>query len=97
MKNKRTTVNLSPENAEKIRKLSKETGRSQSDLINAAIANVPIINMGNQKDIAECFFDLRKATTEKNNSIIGKEVNRACQFLNSVMAKIEALTRSGKG
>lgn len=96
MKNKKTTVNLSPENAKKIRKLSKETGRSQSDLINAAITNVPIISMGNQKDIAECFFDLRKATVENSDSDIGKAVNQTCQSLNFVTAKIEVLMQSRK-
>ena len=91
MDGKKTTINLTSNNLQKINNLIKETGRTQTDLINQAISGIPIIVLGNQKDIATCFFDLRKAVNSKNTSEIHKEVEQTCQSLNSLMAKIEEM------
>lgn len=56
MDGKKTTVNLTAENLQKIHKLVKETGRSQTDLINQAISEIPIIVLGDQKSIGDLFF-----------------------------------------
>ena len=96
MKNRKTSLNLSEENYKRIQKLIAETGRSQSDLINSAISNVPIIVLGNQKKIAEIFFDLHKAVSQSDIAKIQEEVDRACRCLNLLMAKIEELTPSEK-
>lgn len=94
MDGKKTTVNLTAENLQKINNLIKETGRSQTDLVNQAISEIPIVVLGNQKSIATCFFDLRKAVNSKNEPEIHKEVELACQSLNSLMEKIEEMTHS---
>lgn len=94
MDGKKTTVNLTAENLQKINKLIKETGRTQTDLINQAISEIPVVVLGNQKDLATCFFDLRKAVNSKNASEIQKEVELTCQLLNLLMAKIEEMTHS---
>ena len=94
MDGKKTTVNLTAENLQKIHKLAKETGRTQTDLINQAISEIPIVVLGNQKSIATCFFDLRKAVDSKNEPEIHKEVELTCQSLNLLMAKITEMTHS---
>ena len=43
MDGKKTTVNLTAENLQKIHKLAKETGRTQTALINQAISEIPIV------------------------------------------------------
>lgn len=60
MKNRKTSVNLTEGNYRKIKKLVDQTGRSQSDLINSAVANVPIVVLGNQQTVAEIFFRYTK-------------------------------------
>ena len=93
MSGKKTTVNLTSENLKKINRLIQETGRTQTDLVNQAISGVPIIAMGNQHDIATCFFDLKKAVNSQKMSEAHKEVERACRSLNLLMEKIEELMR----
>ena len=92
MDGKKTTVNLTAENLQKIHKLVKKTGRSQTDLINQAISEIPIVVLGDQKGIATCFFDLRKAVYSKNIPEIHTEVELTCRSLNLLMAKIDAMT-----
>ena len=94
MKKRKTSVNLTEGNYRKIKKLVDQTGRSQSDLINSAVANVPIVVLGNQQTVAEIFFSLYKALSQSDVPSIRREVSRACLCLNTLITRIEALTPS---
>ena len=96
MKSKKTTVNISYENSLKIQQLQHDTGLTQSELINQAISDIPIIILGNQKDLAHCFFDIKKQLANNHTTDVKKEVNEACQCLNSLMLKLEELMLSKK-
>ena len=75
----------------KIQRIQQETSLTQSEIINQAIAEIPIIVLGNQKNLAEYFFEIRKAISRNNAENVNKEVAEACQLLNSLMAKIAEL------
>lgn len=94
MKNKKTTINLTPNNWEKIQTIVCKTKRSQTDIINQAISGLPVIVLGDQKLLAESFFDLRKLIEENKSNEFEKEVIQICQSLNLLIEKIQALTPS---
>ena len=89
MNTKKTTVNISSDNYIKVQKISQETGLTQTEIINAAIADMPIIVLGNQKNIAESFFEIKKLLAKNDTTNIKKEVNVVCQSLNLLMQKLE--------
>lgn len=93
MKSKKTTVNLSGENYEKVRRIVDEEGMTQSDVINRAIANLPIVFLGNRRTLATSFFEIRCLLENEKNSEVREEVEKVCRLLNSLMQKIEELTR----
>lgn len=75
----------------RIQQVQQKTGLAQSEIINHAIAGIPIIVLGNQKSLAENFFEIRKLVSKNDTENINKEVAEACQLLNSLMAKIAEL------
>ena len=89
----KTTVNILPENMEKIKFLIEESGgqMTKAEIINKAIAGVPIICLGDRKSIAQCFFDIRNALNDGDMDRLSEEVEAACQLLNSLMDEIEGL------
>ena len=91
MSRKKTTVNITSDNHMKIQQIQQETGLTQSEIINQAIAEIPVIVLGNQKTLAENFFEIRKLISRNNAEEINEEVAEACQLLNSLMAKIAEL------
>lgn len=66
-----------------------DSGMTQSDFINQAIAGIPFVMLGNRKSIAQAFFELRIMVAKKNNIEFQKEVEEICQSLNLLMEKIE--------
>lgn len=93
MESKKTTVNLTKENVNKMKKAIADSGMTQSDFINQAIAEIPFVMLGDRKSIAQSFFELRIAAAQKNNIEFRKEVDELCQSLNSLMARIEEKKR----
>lgn len=89
MANKKTTVNLTEENAKKMKQAVSDSGMTQSDFINQSIAGIPFVMLGNRKNIAESFFELRIAAAKNNNNEFRKGVEELCQSLNFLMEKIE--------
>lgn len=96
MASRKTTVNLSEENWKKIQRLVKETGLTQSDLINQAVSGIPVIYLGNQKSLAESFFEIRRALSSNKLERVKSEVEDACRLLNSLMGKIGELMLSSE-
>lgn len=88
---KKISINLTDENIQKLDMIKKDSTMSQTDIINQAIANVPIIMLGNRRSIAECFFDLRLMMQNDDYGAFRKEVDEVCQSLNLVMEKIAEL------
>lgn len=88
---KKISINLSEENEKKLELMKKETGMSQTELINHAIANVPIIALGDRKEIAISFFDLRRLMKNKDYKAFCKEGEQICRSLNLLMEKIGEL------
>lgn len=88
---KKISINLTSENVQKLDKIKKESSMNQTDIINQALANVPIIMLGDRKTIAECFFDLRQMMREDEYEIFREEVVEVCQSLNLLMGKIAEL------
>lgn len=88
MEAKKTSVNISAENYEKMKKVLESEGLTQSEFINKAIAEVPIVILGNRKLIAESFFDIRNALSEKDDRELKREVEEVCQLLNILIEKI---------
>ena len=78
----------------KIQQIQQKTGLTQTEIINDAIANVPIICLGNQQSIAEIFFEIKKLLSTHDGTNITKEVDKACQLLNLLMQKLEEAMRS---
>lgn len=93
MQSKKTTVNLTEENVKKIKKAITDSGMTQSDFINQAIAGIPFIMLGDRKSIAQSFFELRIMLAEKNDIKFRKEVEELCRSLNLLMEKIEEKRR----
>lgn len=91
---RKISVNLQPENEEKINKLIEESGGvlTKTDIINNAIANIPIICIGDRKSIASCFFDIRNALLSDDMTMAGEEAKAACLLLSSLMEKIEGIS-----
>ena len=96
MKSKKTTVNISYENLLKIQQLQRDTGLTQSEIINQAISDTPIIILGKQKNLAQCFFDSKKQLANTKTIDVKKEVDETCQCLNSLMQKLEEMMLSKK-
>ncbi|MBR4027748.1 MAG: hypothetical protein IKJ01_09425 [Lachnospiraceae bacterium] len=92
MSGKKTTVNITEANLKKMNRVLEESGMKQTEFINKAIAQVPIIMLGNRKTIAEGFVDIRMLLSTENDEKIIKEVNRLCLSLNLLMEKIEEFT-----
>lgn len=90
--NKKTTVNLTSENWEKVKKIATDTGLTQSEIINQAVADIPIINLGDQPTLAESFFELRQFIAYDETTKYEEGVNQICQSLNLLMEKIAELT-----
>lgn len=89
MPSKKTTVNLTEKNVKKMKRAITDSGMTQSDFINQAIAGIPFVMLGNRKSIAQAFFELRIMVAKKNNIEFQKEVEEICQSLNLLMEKIE--------
>lgn len=90
---KKTTVNLSEESQVKMASVISDSGMTQSEFINKAILDVPIIMLGDRKSIAQSFFRLRIAVEENNNKDFQEGVEEACQSLNLLIQKIEDCKR----
>lgn len=90
----KTSVNIKPENMEKINKIIEDSGGviTKSEVINKAIAGVPIILLGDRKSIAECFVDIRNALTDADMRMVREEARAVCQSLNLLMEKIEEIS-----
>ena len=94
---KKFSLNLTEANWKKVEDIVKKTGMTRTEVINKAIGDVPIVILGEQKTLALTFFELRKAVADLNYEQFREEVDRACQSLNLLMAKIEELAPSEKG
>lgn len=86
---KKTTVNLNEKSQTKMASIIKDSGMTQSDFINKAILEVPILMLGDRKSIAQSFFELRLAAEKNNDMDFKKGVEDVCQSLNLLMQKIE--------
>lgn len=86
---KKTTVNLSEASQEKMISAIKDSGMSQSDFINKAILEIPIIMLGDRKSIAQSFFELRLDAEKNNDMDFKKGVEDVCRSLNLLIQKIE--------
>lgn len=93
MPSKKTTVNLTEDNVTKMKKAIADSGLTQSDFINQAIAGIPFVMLGDRKSIAQSFFELRIAAAQKNSIEFRREVDELCQSLNLLIAKIEEKKR----
>lgn len=91
MHNRKTTVNLTEENYQKMQEVIQTTQISQTEFLNKAVSAVPIVNLGSQRTLAEVFFDLRCACNSGGDENIRREVDRACRSLSLLMEKIEEL------
>lgn len=96
MGSRKTTVNLSEENWKKLQRLTKETGLTQSDLLNQAVSGIPVIHLGDQKSLAENFFEIRRALSSNKLERVKSEVEEACRLLNLLMEKIGEMTLSSE-
>lgn len=90
---KKISLNLTEANYDKLVEAVEKSGISKTEFINKAIAEVPIIILGDRKMLAECFFDLRRMMLDDDYEGFGKGVSEVCQSLNMVMEKIEEVTR----
>lgn len=88
---KKTTVNLTEKNVKKVKLAISDSGMTQSDFINQAIAGIPFVMLGNRKNIAQTFFELRVLASTKKNFEFRKEVDELCRCLNLLTAKIEEM------
>lgn len=89
---KKTTVDLSMENHDKMKKAIEDSGKTmtQNEFINNAIAGIPIIVLGDGKLLANSFFDIRKLMEDKTDlQTIKEEVNELCQLLFLLMEEIQ--------
>ena len=88
-RNNRITVTLTEQNYQKMQQITETAGITKKEYINKACAAVPIIVMEQSQEIAKEFFLIRIAL-EKNviSEKLRKEVEKACQLLNSLTAKI---------
>lgn len=89
MSSKKTTVNLTEENAKKMKRAISDSGITQSDFINQCIAKIPFVMLGDRKSIAQSFFELRILATRNIDNEFRKGVEELCQSLNLLMEKIE--------
>lgn len=88
MTSKKTTVNLTEENVKKMKQAISDSGMTQSEFINQSISGIPFVMLGNRKNIAQAFFELRILAAKNNDIEFKKEVDELCQSLNSLMEKI---------
>lgn len=91
MSSRKTTVNLTADNYHKMQKGMQEMEINQTQFINKAVEGIPIINLGNQRTLAEDFFELRCICCDGEDEKIREEIDRVCRSLNSLMEKIEEL------
>ena len=92
---KKTSVNITEENYLKMQQVLADSGMSQTEYINKALAEVPIIMLGNRKNLANSFVELTilLEKNDKNTNEIFKEVTEICRLLNLLVGKIEDLQR----
>lgn len=84
------TVRLWPENDAKLEKFTKETGMTQTEFLNRAVADSVIIGLSESKEIAAGFMALKTAISKgKLAPEDRKEVEKVCQSCVLLMAEIE--------
>ena len=84
----KVSFNVRESNKEKLEKMIEMTGSSRTEVINDAIASVPIINLGDRRELSELFFEIRKEMN--NDAELRKEVEEVCRLLNLLIEKIES-------
>lgn len=91
MKNivKKISIDLTAENAEKLAQLIDETGFTKKEVVNRAIANLPVIGISMGPEIAKSFYIIREYMTSKECiDEIREEVDKVCQSFDLLMAEI---------
>ena len=90
---KKISVNLTPENWSKIQKIMKQTDMTQTEILNNAIAQIPILILGDRRLLAESFFELRKSLEDIDDEEIRKGVDTVCQSLNLLIEKLDEMKK----
>lgn len=84
------SVNLTRENAEKMRAFIKETGQTKTEFVNRAISDIAIIGISESKEIAKGFIELRNYLSQKEDSEkVREEVEIVCRYCVSLTEKID--------
>ena len=84
----KVSINVRKSNEERLQKMMEMTGSTRTEVINDAIASVPIINLGDRRELSELFFEIRKEMN--NDEEMRKKVAEACRLLDLLMEKIES-------
>ena len=84
----KVSINVRKSNEERLQKMMEMTGSTRTEVINDAIASVPIINLGDRRELSELFFEIRKVMN--NDEEMRKKVAEACRLLDLLMEKIES-------
>lgn len=84
------TFRLNEKEYIKLKDIMRARDLNQSDAIRFAIMQIPILHIGNVKNLAEEFCKIRHAMNSDNASEeVKKEVNKLCHYIFDLITKIE--------
>lgn len=94
MAQKRVSFIITEENAAKMLQVTNNTGITQTEFINAACAEVPVLCIHNSMSLAAEFMKLRILLEEGDLSAEARKVgDEICQSLNVLTAEIRSFHR----
>lgn len=93
---KKISFRMESTNVEKMEAVTKNTGITQTEFINNACAEVPIVCLENSVGIADSIMGLITLVDENNLEAFGEEVDKLCQCLNWLMEEIQSYRSSQK-
>lgn len=85
---KKISFRMESTNVEKMEAVTKNTGITQTEFINNACAEVPIVCLENSVGIADRITDLKTLVEENNLEAFREEVDKICLCLNLLTEEI---------
>lgn len=87
---KKISFRMESANVDKMEAITKNTGITQTEFINKACAEIPIICLKNSEGLADCMMELLTLIEKEKFSEFREEVDKLCLCLNLLTEEIQS-------